>query len=82
MEGLRLEELGGLPLDLLIVEATYGTFHHPHRRHQENQLAKRINSAIKKGYSVILLTPPLGLGQELLMLLRSHHYFTGRDIGI
>ncbi|CCH67067.1 Cleavage and polyadenylation specificity factor,73 kDa subunit [Richelia intracellularis HH01] len=82
VEGLRLEELRGFPLDVLVVGATYGTLHHPHRRHQENQLVERINSAIKKGYSVILPTPPLGLGQELLMLLRSHHYFTGRDIDI
>ncbi|MDJ0620434.1 MAG: MBL fold metallo-hydrolase [Calothrix sp. MO_192.B10] len=82
VEGLRLEELRGLELDVLIVEGTYGTSRHPHRRHQENQLAERINGAIADGYSVLLPTPALGLGQELLMLLRSHHYFTGRDIDI
>jgi len=27
-------------------------------------------------------TPTLGLGQELLMLLRSHHHFTGRNLDI
>ena len=27
-------------------------------------------------------TPTLGLGQEILMLLRSHHNFTGRDLDI
>jgi Cft2 family RNA processing exonuclease len=82
VEGLRLEELRGLELDVLIVEGTYGTSRHPHRRHQENQLAERINRAIAEGFSVLLPTPALGLGQELLMLLRSHHYFTGRDIDI
>ncbi|WP_088242180.1 MBL fold metallo-hydrolase [Calothrix rhizosoleniae] len=82
VEGLRLEELRGLELDVLIVEGTYGTSRHPHRRHQENQLAERINRAISEGYSVLLPTPALGLGQELLMLLRSHHHFTGRDIDI
>ncbi|NRB09148.1 MAG: MBL fold metallo-hydrolase [Richelia sp.] len=82
VEGLRLEELRGLELDVLIVEGTYGTSRHAHRRHQENQLAERINRAIAEGYSVLFPTPALGLGQELLMLLRSHHHFTGRDIDI
>jgi Cft2 family RNA processing exonuclease len=26
--------------------------------------------------------PTLGLGQEILMLLRSHHHFTGRNLDI
>ncbi|WP_392531856.1 MBL fold metallo-hydrolase [Nostoc sp. C117] len=82
VEGLRLEELRGLDLDVLIVEGTYGTSRHPHRRNQENQLAERINRAIAEHCSVILPTPALGLGQELLMLLRSHHHFTGRDLNI
>ncbi|MBD2606147.1 MBL fold metallo-hydrolase [Scytonema hofmannii FACHB-248] len=82
VEGLRLEELRGLELDVLIIEGTYGTSRHPHRRNQENQLAERINRAIADHHSVLLPTPTLGLGQELLMLLRSHHHFTGRDINI
>ncbi|PLZ48309.1 MBL fold metallo-hydrolase, partial [Fischerella thermalis] len=82
VEGLRLEELRGLQLDVLIIEGTYGTSRHPHRRNQENQLAERINRAIADRYSVLMPTPALGLGQELLMLLRSHHHFTGRDLDI
>ncbi|MBW4480393.1 MAG: MBL fold metallo-hydrolase [Tolypothrix brevis GSE-NOS-MK-07-07A] len=82
VEGLRLEELRGLDLDVLIIEGSYGTSRHPHRRNQENQLAERINRAISDCRSVLLPTPALGLGQELLMLLRSHHHFTGRDINI
>ncbi|MEH1925675.1 MBL fold metallo-hydrolase [Nostoc sp.] len=82
VEGLRLEELRGLDLDVLIIEGSYGTSRHPHRRNQENQLAERINRAIADRCSVILPTPALGLGQELLMLLRSHHHFTGRDLDI
>ena len=82
VEGLHLEELRGLQPDVLIVEGSYGTSRHPHRRQQENHLAERINYAIANNQSILLPTPPLGLGQELLMLLRSHHYFTGRDINI
>ncbi len=82
VEGLPLEELRGLRPDVLIVEGSYGTSRHPHRRQQENNLAERINRAIAEHRSVILPTPMLGLGQELLMLLRSHHHFTGRNIDI
>jgi len=82
VEGLPLEELRGLKPDVLIVEGSYGTARHPHRRQQENQLAERINRAIAEHQSILLPTPTLGLGQELLMLLRSHHHFTGRPIDI
>lgn len=82
VEGLPLEELRGLKPDVLILEGTYGTTRHPHRRQQENRLADRINQAIAQGQSILLPTPTLGLGQELLMLLRSHHHFTGRNIDI
>lgn len=82
VEGLALEELRGLGPDVLIVEGTYGTARYPHRRSQENQLAERIDRALAERRSVLAPCPTLGLGQELLMLLRSHHHFTGRDIDI
>lgn len=82
VEGLPLEDLRGLDPDVLILEGSYGTSRFPHRRSQENQLAERINQAIARGQSVLLPTPTLGLGQELLMLLRSHHHFTGREMDI
>ena len=82
VEGLPLEELRGLEPDVLIVEGSYGTSRHAHRRNQENLLAERINRAIAASCSVILPTQNLGLGQEILMLLRSHHSFTGRDLDI
>ena len=82
VEGLPLEELRGLKPDVLIIEGSYGTARHPHRRNQENQLVERINGAIANSYSVLLPTPTLGLGQEIVMLLRSHHNFTGRDLDI
>lgn len=82
VEGLPLEDLRGLSPNVLIVEGSYGTSRHPHRRQQENQLAERIHRAIAEQTSVLLPTAALGLAQELLMLLRSHHHFTGRDITI
>ncbi|MBC6454900.1 MAG: MBL fold metallo-hydrolase [Hormoscilla sp. SP5CHS1] len=82
VEGLRLEEVRGLKPDVLIIEGSYGTARHPRRRTQENQLAQRISNAIANGCSVLLPVPILGLGQELLVLLRSHHQFTGRDLDI
>jgi Cft2 family RNA processing exonuclease len=82
VDGMPLEELRGLKPDVLIAEGSYGTARFTHRRQQENQFADRIHRAIADRQSVLLPTPALGLGQELLMLLRSHHHFTGRDINI
>jgi len=82
VEGLPLEELRGLKPDVLIIEGSYGTARYPRRRQQENQLAERIAQAIGAKQSILMPTPTLGLGQELLMLLRSHHQFTGRDLDI
>lgn len=82
VEGLPLEELRGLKPDVLIIEGSYGTARHLHRRNQENQLAEKIHQALASGYSVIMPTPTLGIGQEILMMLRSHHSFTGRDVDI
>jgi Cft2 family RNA processing exonuclease len=82
VEGLSLESLRGTQLDVLIVEGSYGTARHPHRRQQENQLVERIDRAIAANKSVLLPVSSLGLGQEILMLLRSHHHFTGRNLDI
>jgi len=82
VNGLPLEEIRGLRPDVLIIEGSYGTARHPRRRQQENQLAELMDRAIAHQHSVLLPTATLGLGQELLMLLRSHHHFTGRDIDI
>lgn len=82
VEGMSIENLRGLSPDVLIVEGTYGTVRHPHRRLQEKQLMERINQALAEDKNVLLPVPPIGLGQEILKLLRSHHQFTGRDLDI
>jgi hypothetical protein len=38
--------------------------------------------ALAQGCNILLPVPPIGLGQEILKLLRSHHQFTGRDLDI
>jgi Cft2 family RNA processing exonuclease len=82
VEGLSIDLLRGLAPDVLIIEGSYGTQRHPHRRQQEKHLMNRIDEAISAGQNILLPVPVLGLGQEILKLLRSHHQFTGRDIDI
>ena len=82
VEGMSIENLRGLSPDVLILEGSYGTVRHPHRRLQEKQLMERINQALVRGQNILLPVPPIGLGQEILKLLRSHHQFTGRDLDI
>lgn len=82
VDGLPLEALRGLKPDVLIIEGSAGSARHPHRRQQENQLASTLHSLVQQGRSVLLPTPTLGIGQELVMLLRSHYQFTGQDITV
>ncbi len=81
-EGLPLDDFRGLSPDVLIVEGSFGTAQHPHRRKQENQLVAGIMQAIAANRSVLLPVNKLGMGQEIIMLLRSHHQSTGKDIDI
>ncbi|MBE7383102.1 MAG: MBL fold metallo-hydrolase [Leptolyngbya sp. SIO1E4] len=82
VEGLPLDELRGLKPDILIIDGSQGTARFPHRRQQENRLADQINQAIAAGHNVLMPVPIMGLGQELMMLLRSHHHFTGRELTV
>ena len=82
VDGMPLGELSGLKPDVLIIDGSYGTARSARRKDQESQLAEVILRAIAQGRSVILPTPRLGLGQELLMLFRSHHHFTGQNVDI
>ncbi|OUC13756.1 MAG: hypothetical protein B0A82_15770 [Alkalinema sp. CACIAM 70d] len=81
-EGLKLEELRGIHPDVLIIEGSYGAERHPRRRRQENDLMERMERAISNGQSILLPVSPFGLAQELLMLLRSHYLFSGRNLDI
>ncbi|NEO86235.1 MAG: MBL fold metallo-hydrolase [Spirulina sp. SIO3F2] len=81
-EGLNLESLRGAAPDVLILEGSYGTTQYPHHRQQEKQFLAALDHQLSQGRSILLLTPALGLAQEILVLLRSHHQFTGRDLDI
>lgn len=82
VEGLNLESLRGAAPDILIAEGSYGMARYPHRRQQEHQLLAQLERELTQGRAVLLLAPALGQAQELLILLRSHHHFTGRELDI
>ncbi|MEM9219335.1 MAG: MBL fold metallo-hydrolase [Cyanobacteria bacterium P01_F01_bin.150] len=82
VDGMPLGELSGLKPDVLIIDGSYGISRSARRKKQESQLAEIVLGGIAQGRSIILPTPRLGLGQELLMLFRSHHHFTGKDVDI
>lgn len=82
VEGLSIEALRGVSPDILIIEGSYGTARHPHRRQQENTLMERLSRLLDSGKNLLLPVPPFGIAQEILVLLRSHHQFTGRDLDI
>lgn len=82
VDGLPLAALRGLNPDVLIVEGSLGAARYPNRRHQENQLIERLRSHLDQSRCVVFPVPILGLGQELLMLWRSHYHFTGQPLTI
>jgi hypothetical protein len=82
VEGLALSHLRDLRPDVLILESQYGTRRLPHRRQQEKQFLQAIESALARGRNIILPAPFLGLAQEILKLLRTHHQFTGRKLNL
>lgn len=82
VDGMPLAELRNLKPNVLIVEGSYGTERHPNRKQQENYLVDRLGAALANRGRAVFPVPLLGLGQELLMLMRSHHNFTGQPIDI
>ena len=82
VDGLPLAALRGLNPDVLIMEGTLGARQYPNRRQQENQLISKLRSHLHPSRFVVFPVPLLGLGQELLMLWRSHYHFTGQPLTI
>lgn len=63
-------------IDLLIVKGGYGTLQHPPRKQQESELLQTLLQALAAQQSVVIPVPQVGLGQELLMLLRTNAELT------
>ena len=63
VEGLDLQSVRGLQPDALIIEGSYGTARHLHRRQQENQLVEQMSRVVGGGRSILLPVPMLGMGQ-------------------
>ena len=82
VDGLPLAALRGLHPDVLIIEGSLGATRYPNRRQQENQLIEQLRSHLDQSRCVVFPVPMLGLGQELLMLWRSHYHFTGQPLTI
>jgi hypothetical protein len=82
VEGLPLDRLRGSRPDVAIVDGNYGTARYGRRRTQENEIADQVSYWLGRSATVILPVPRLGLGQELLAMLRAHHHFTGRNLDI
>jgi Cft2 family RNA processing exonuclease len=82
VDGLCLEDFRTRSPDVLILEGSLGIDQHPNRRSQENRLVTRILEAIADHQSILLPVLKLGMAQEILMLLRSHHQLTGKDLDI
>lgn len=80
--GLALDVLRGLKPELLIVEGTYGIERYPRRRQQENEWVEQLLATLERGRFVLLPVATLGLAQELIVLLRSHHRCTGQAFDI
>jgi Cft2 family RNA processing exonuclease len=81
-EGLSLTDMRVHRPDVLIIEGSYGTARQPHRRQQENTLVEQVSQALSQHRSIGLLAPQLGQAQEIILLLRSHHLFTGRNVDL
>ena len=80
--GLALDELRGLKPELLITEGTYGIERYPRRRQQENEWVEQLLTTLERERFVLMPVATLGLAQELIVLLRSHHHCTGQAFDI
>lgn len=69
-------------IDLLIVKGGYGTLQHPPRKQQESDLIQTLLQALTAHQSVVIPVAQVGLGQEILMLLRTNAEFTRQQVTV
>ena len=89
MDALRSGKSALSQPDVLIIGGRYGARRQLHRRQQENAVTVLLRQVIedakvpdRPARCIVIPSPILGLGQELLLLLRSHYSFTGYPISI
>ncbi|APB33789.1 beta-lactamase-like [Gloeomargarita lithophora Alchichica-D10] len=81
-EGLRLEDVGGIRPDVLVLDGTAGTRKYPRRKQQEQQLVETVVWGLTQGQRVWIVAGGIGEAQEILLVLRTHYLLTGRPVKI
>ncbi|MEB3755352.1 MAG: MBL fold metallo-hydrolase [Desulfurococcales archaeon] len=61
--------LGGLKVDTLIIESTYGDSNHPPRKLTEERFIRAVREVVEAGGTVLVPAFSVSRGQELMMLL-------------
>lgn len=69
-------------IDLLIVKGGYGTLQHLPRKQQESELVQALLQALAAQQSIVIPVPQVGLGQELLMLIRTNAEFARQQVTV
>lgn len=62
-------DLVGVNADVVIMEATYGMFNHPHRNKVEDRFIDTIKKIVEDGGTVLIPSFSLGRAQEILAVL-------------
>ncbi len=81
-EGLNLEALRQWQPDVVLLEGSLGIDRYPSRRHQESRLLDTITTALAQGSLVLIPVPAMGLGQDLVFMLKTHHQFTRPELNL
>lgn len=79
---LSTSNLKGRTIDWLILKGGYGTLQHPPRKQQESELVQTLLQALTTQQSVVIPVPQVGLGQEILILLRTNAEFIRQKVTI
>ena len=71
---LKKADMNFGPVDILIMETTYGDRIHPERKKVEKELISEIKKAIKKGGSAIIPVFAIGRAQEILLMFAKYEF--------
>jgi putative mRNA 3-end processing factor len=71
---LKEATLTDVPLDCLIIESTYANEDHEDRKETEKRFVKEVTEVIEDGGTVLVPAFSVGRAQEVLCILRAHHF--------